>query len=325
MRFFRLTVFYIHVKIYNSLEEINYNKNRIISVGSFDGIHKGHKEILNLLSEEAAKSEMSSLLITFYPHPQVVIQNPNKDSIRILTDKNEKIRILASLGIDEVLFIPFTKDFSMMSPSDFIKDLLFDKIGFSKIIIGYDHLFGNERSGDYNQLLNFGKDLGFSIQRIAALEADNIVISSTSIRKMLSENRLQEANYMLGHRYEVSGKVVAGQKLGRTIGFPTANVLPPNPNKLLPGNGVYLVGVIIGNEKFYGMANIGTRPTVSSDGSPLLEVNIFDFDKDIYEQTIRVEFYRYIREEEKFDSLDKLKAQIEKDKTNCKNLIQMFL
>lgn len=313
------------MKIYNSLDEIDYNPNRILTVGSFDGIHKGHSEIIKSVTTQAHYNNLSGLMVTFDPHPQVVVNNPNKPRIQILTDVNEKIKVLETSGLDELLIVNFTKEFSEMSPENFIKNILYTKIGFKKIIIGYDHLYGRSRSGDYNLLLNLGKDLDFGIERTPALELDDMVISSTNIRNFIREMRLEEANYMLGYKYLVSGTVIEGLKLGRTIGFPTANIQPFNEYKLLPGRGVYLVSIAFDGKTYCGMANIGIRPTVSANNKETLEVNIFDFEGDIYGREVFVSFYRYIRFEEKFSDISKLKEQLTRDKENCINLTKMYI
>ncbi len=312
------------MRIYRSVEEIEYNANRIITVGSFDGVHRGHKEIIRRLTSQAQEEKLSSMLVTFEPHPQLVINNPNKPQIKILTDVDEKIEILSTLNIDELLIVNFTDEFSQTSPEEYVRDFIFGKIGVKKVIMGYDHLFGKARSGDFNLLMNLAIDLNFKLERVPALEGDNIIISSSNIREMISSNRLEEANYMLGYTYFVVGTVVEGNKLGRTIGFPTANIQLNNPNKLLPKNGVYLVNVLIGTEKFWGMANIGKRPTVSNDNKEILEVNIFDLNRDIYGEEIKISFYRFIRNEQKFPDVSSLKAQLERDRINCHNLEKMF-
>ncbi len=311
--------------IYNSLSEIKYDKNRTITVGSFDGVHRGHLEIIKTLTEEAAASNTKSLLITFEPHPQLIVKNPLRSEISILNDLHEKIEVLSKLGLDELLVIPFTTEFSQITPENFILDILNKRIGISKILIGYDHLFGKDRKGDYNQLLNYAKDYGFKVDKLNALTVDDMIISSTEIRKLIKTHQIEEANILLGYNYSVSGEVVVGNQLGNKIGFPTVNIKPDNEHKLLPARGVYLAKVTYDEVKYWGMANIGLRPTLTDDKRETLEINIFDFDENIYHKRVKAEYLKFIRQEVKFEGVDKLIEQLKRDKENCIKLRNMFL
>ena len=311
--------------IYNSLSEIEYDKKRTITVGSFDGVHRGHLEIIKKLISEAKENDTKSLLITFDPHPQLIVKNPLRSEIFILNELSEKIEILTNLGLDELLVINFTPEFSQHSPDSFIKEILNDKIGFAKILVGYDHLFGKDRKGNYNLLLNYGRDYNFSIEKMNALTSEDTIISSTEIRNLLKSHRIGEANTLLGYNYSVSGTVVVGNQLGNKIGFPTVNIKPDSEHKLIPARGVYLTKVTYDNKKYWGMGNIGLRPTLTDDKKETLEINIFDFDKNIYGEHVKAEFYKFIRQEIKFSGVDKLIEQLRQDKENCMKLRNMFL
>jgi riboflavin kinase/FMN adenylyltransferase len=310
--------------VYESLENIDYSKNRVISVGSFDGVHSGHKALIQKIKSEASINSAKSMLITFDPHPQIVVKNPLRSAIEILNSKAEKIKLLEKSGLDELLIIPFDIEFSMLGAQEFVEKILIGKVGFSKILVGYDHLFGKDRKGDYDLLSALSQKYDFSIEKFDARICDGEAISSSRIRNLLKNCEIEEANKLLSYNYIVEGEVVVGNKIGRTIGFPTANIKPFEPHKALPGNGVYLTKFYIGAETYFGMANIGLRPTVTEDKFATLEINIFDFDRMIYGESVCAEFIKFIRPEQKFDGIESLIEQLKRDKQNCKKLINMF-
>jgi len=295
------------------LKDIERVENSVVTVGTFDGVHEGHKALIETVVRKAKKREARSVVISFDPHPRDII-NPGNAGIKQLTTIQERREILEEIGIDVLLIIPFTRDFSLLSSEDFVKEIVFEKVGVSEFVIGYDHHFGKDRTGTIETVENLGEQLGFDAFVVSKREMGNITVSSTTIRRELSENgNVEQASNLLGRCYLLNGIVIHGDKRGRTIGYPTANLKPEHPNKVIPKNGVYAVRVRVGENWYMGMMNIGHRPTF--DKMELrLEVNIFDFDKDIYGQTIQVRFLKRLRDEVKFSGVDELVAQLDKDK-----------
>jgi len=285
----------------------------VVTSGTFDGAHIGHQKILKRVLERAQQENGQSVVITYWPHPRLVLF-PEDNNLKLLSTIEERIEQLRSFGIDYLLIIPFTKEFSRTSSRSFITDILVKAINTKVLVIGYDHRFGKNREGSFEHLKAHAGKYGFEIEEIPRQDVDEIGVSSTKIRKALEKGNIKAANKYLGRRYSLTSKVVEGNKLGRTIGYPTANLAIPASHKLIPANGVYAVWVLVDQERFPGMMNIGVRPTV--DGTRLtLEVNILNFNRDIYGYTLTVEFVAQLRPEQKFNGLDALKEQLAKDKT----------
>lgn len=295
------------------LSDIDRVSNSVVTVGTFDGVHLGHKALIETVVRKADERKARSVVISFDPHPRDII-NPGSAGIKQLTTIRERREILEEIGIDILLIIPFTRDFSLMSSEEFVKDIVFEKVGVSEFVIGYDHHFGKDRTGTIETVENLGAELGFDAFVVSKREMGNITISSTTIRKELSENGdVEQASKLLGREYLLNGIVIHGDKRGRTIGYPTANLKAEHPNKVIPKDGVYVVKVRVEGEWFNGMMNIGNRPTFK-EAQKALEVNIFEFDKDIYGQTIQVRFLKRLRDEVKFSGIDELVAQLDQDK-----------
>jgi riboflavin kinase/FMN adenylyltransferase len=301
------------MNVYKNFEEIDYNKNTILTVGTFDGVHLGHQFIIGEMNRKAQEKNYRVLIITIDPHPQIVLKKPEQNPVKLLSIIDERIKLFEKYGIENVLIIPFNYEFSRTSPEDFIRKYLDEKVGFSEILIGHDHMFGKDREGNIDLLNRLSKELNFEIQRIDALQCEEITISSTKIRKALEINDIESANKMLGYNYFATGEVIKGHGRGREIGYPTANI-SLSQHKQMPANGVYLVRSFIDDSWVYGMANLGTRPTFTNDIYPTLEVNYFDFDSDIYYQQVSIEFLKFIRLEQKFGSLDLFLEQLANDK-----------
>ena len=300
------------MNVYYGIQEFKPLTNAVVTSGTFDGVHLGHQKILNRLKEVAQETGGESVVITFYPHPRAVVSTDNQ-KVSLLTTIEEKIELLETTGIDHLLIIPFTREFSELSSEEFIQKILIETIGTKTLVIGYDHRFGRNREGSFEYLKTHAEKYGFVIEEIARQDIDHLTVSSTRIRQALVEGNIPTANHFLGRDYAISGLVVKGKQLGRTIGVPTANIQVRDINKLVPADGVYAVWVDYRNERFGGMMNIGNRPTV--DGRlKTIEVNLFDFDKDIYGENLSVYFVERIRNEQKFNGLDALKEQIGKDK-----------
>jgi len=314
------------MNIYKSFDEIPYVKNTILTVGTFDGVHLGHRIIIEKLLSYSKNQNLRNLILTFDPHPQIVLKKKNKPELKLLSTIEERLELFERFGIENVLIIPFSKEFSKTSPEEFIVKYLNEKVGFSKILIGYDHLFGKNREGSIELLNKYCDELNFDIEKLSALRSENsnedIIISSTKIRNALSEKNLSLANEYLGYNYFLKGKVTHGDKRGRTIGYPTANVSTQDPNKFIPAKGVYLVSTIIGDKKYFGMANLGNRPTFVDSKQTILEVNIFDFKEDIYDKIINVEFIEYIREERKFENREEIIRQLVLDEEKCRHMLK---
>lgn len=310
------------MQIYQDFLEVEHNDSTILTLGTFDGIHLGHKEIIEAVVQKASEFSGRSLLITFSPHPRKVIPGGNK--IKLLTTLSEKKKLIETFGIDNLLVIQFTKEFSQQTPEEFVNKYLINGIGVKEIVIGYDHHFGKGRGGNIEILKKKGREIGFKVTEVPGCKIDDIIVSSTKIRKALVAGDIVKANNMLGRFYSFEGVVVPGDKRGKELGFPTANLLVEDEDKLLPATGIYAAECIVEEEKHNALLNIGSRPTFYEAGEIIPEVYIIDFNKQIYNQTVRVNVVERIREEEKFSSAEELVKQMKKDKeTGLKILRQI--
>ncbi len=300
------------MQIYQDFLEVEHNDNTIITLGTFDGIHLGHKEIIGAVVQKATEFGGRSLLITFSPHPRKVIPAGNK--IKLLSTLSEKKKIIETFGMDNLLVIQFTKEFSQQTPEEFVEKYLINGIGVKEIVIGYDHHFGKGRGGDIEILKKKGEEIGFGVTAVPEYKIDDIIVSSTKIRKALIAGDIVNANKMLGRFYSFEGVVVPGDKRGRELGFPTANLLVENEDKLLPATGIYAAECIVEENKHNALLSIGSRPTFHEAGEIIPEVYIIDFNKQIYNQTVRVNVVDRIRGEEKFSSAEELVKQMKNDK-----------
>jgi len=307
------------VKVYYNLADFEPINNATVTSGTFDGVHLGHQKILQILRETAQESKGESVVLTFWPHPRMVVSHDSQD-LKLLSTIDEKIQLLEKQGVNHLLVIPFTREFSELSSEEYVHEILIDGIGTKKLVIGYDHRFGRNREGGFDYLNNNSARFGIEIEEIPRQEIDHLTISSTKIRHALLEGHIHSANELLGRPYSFSGVVVKGRQLGRTIGFPTANVHVYETYKLIPANGVYAVRTLVRGKWLNGMMNIGNRPTVEGIGRTQ-EVNIFNFDDDIYGETLTVELIEYIRSEQKFSGIDELKAYIKKDKETANQIL----
>ena len=288
-------------------------RDAVVTIGTFDGVHTGHQKIIDQLKQETSKINGESVLITFDPHPRKVL-DPSKP-LRLITTLDEKIELLEKRGIDHVVIVPFTKEFASLSAEAYIKDFLVDKFHPHTVIIGYDHRFGHDRMGDYHLMETFSQKLNFNLKEIPEHIVDSSIVSSTQIRKAISQGEIDVANELLGYDFFFQGKIIEGNKLGRQLGFPTANLQIKESDKLLPGNGVYAVTATLNGRHYEGMMNIGIRPTLA-DGLFMIEVNLFDFNEEVYGSELRVHVKRFMRPEKKFNGLDALKEQIARDKVD---------
>ena len=310
------------MKVYHSLEAYEKGKNTVATIGTFDGVHIGHRTILENLIETAREIGGETVLISFHPHPRLVLF-PENNPLRLLQTMEEKIAILSEIGIDKLLLIPFTREFSRIPSKAFIRNILIDTVGIKKIVIGYDHRFGKNRTGGIEELTELIGEGDYTVEEIPAQSIDDAKVSSTKIRQALKEGDIEAATKYLGYHYTFAGEVIHGEKQGRKLGFPTANIDPDNNRKLIPCNGIYLVRVYLGNETHFGLMNVGKKPTMGEfDRSQ--EVWIYDFDRDIYGETLRVEILEYMRPEEKFDSLEALIDAMNEDKANGMVLMQKY-
>lgn len=306
----------LSVKIHYDLDSISELKHTAVTTGTFDGVHLGHKTIIDKLISVAKQIDGESVLLTFYPHPRMVLF-PDDHQIRLLNTQSEKEQLLESCGIDHLVVINFTKEFSRLSSLEFVRNILANKLKAKKLVIGYDHHFGRNREGSFAHLLEFGSLYGFEVEEIPAKDIDEVAISSSKIRKAIEAGDIDTANKYLGYAYSFTGKVIKGKQLGRTIGYPTANIAITDPYKLIPAIGVYAVKVMFAKQTYEGMLSIGKNPTVSNQNILSIEVNIFEFNADIYNKEITVFIYKKLRDEEKYSSLDELKAQLAVDKQNA--------
>lgn len=291
----------------------------VVTIGTFDGVHVGHQAILKELIADAKKNNGTSILITFWPHPRFVLKK-GKTDLQLLSTFDEKIDLLEALGLDYLVKVPFTPEFSNLTADEFLQKILVEAVGTKKLYIGYDHRFGNNREGNLEFLTDRAIDFGYEVVEISRQDIDSIGVSSTKIREALRLGDIELANSLLARNYTISGKVVEGEKVGRKVGFPTANIELEEDYKMLPSDGSYAVVVIVGRERYNGMLNVGFKPTLGGS-SRTIEVNIFDFDSNIYTQTITIEFIKALRKEKKFESLEELKIQLEVDKANALNIL----
>ncbi|MES2654105.1 MAG: bifunctional riboflavin kinase/FAD synthetase [Bacteroidota bacterium] len=302
------------MKVYYNINDLPPIKNAIVSQGTFDGVHLAHKKIIERLKQLAKQKNGETVLMTFEPHPRMVLF-PSDHGLQLLSTLKEKIHLLEKTGIDHLLVIPFTKEFSRQSSEQFIRDILVNKLHTHTLVIGYDHRFGKNREGSFEHLKEYSSLYGFEVEEIPEQDIDDIAVSSTKIRTALLNDDIITAKKYLGTNYVLEGTVVKGQQLGRTIGYPTANIEVDNTFKLIPTDGVYAVWVWHNNIKYGGMLNIGNNPTIENKGRSI-EVNIFNFAKEIYGETITIEFALKLRNEEKFDGLETLKNQLALDEEN---------
>lgn len=315
------------MKIYRSLEEFESLDNAIVTIGTFDGVHIGHQKILKKLIDCAKETNGESVLLTFYPHPRLII-NPNDENLRLINDIEEKVHQLAIAGLDHLIITSFTRDFSNQTAEEYIRNVLVNHLGTKTIIIGYDHHFGKDRRGTIKELIDLSEIFDFQVKEIPKQDIEDVAVSSTRIREALIMGNIETANKYLGYAFELTGTVIKGDQIGRTIGFPTANIHVHESHKLIPAYGIYAVDVEIypsvpsiltGNyvdpqpeQIAKGMCYIGTRPTV--DGMQRkIEVNLLDYKDDLYDKTIKINFHKHIREDERYDSLEELQAQIKID------------
>ena len=307
------------MKIYEGLEGFTPVKNAVVTSGTFDGVHLGHQKILKRIREIARSIQGETVLITFWPHPRLVLY-PNEHKLRLLSTFEEKTKLLRQFGIDHLITIPFTQEFSQMSSEQFIKKVLIESIHTKKLVIGYDHRFGKNREGSFEYLKANSANFGFELEEISRQDVEEIAVSSTKVRKALESGDVRTAESCLGRPYELNGLVIKGQQIGRSIGFPTANIHIPNDYKLIPKDGVYAVEASVDGSIYKAMLNIGNRPTV--DGTKkTVEANLFDFQGDLYDKQITIYFREFLREERKFDSLDALKEQLVLDQLSAKSIL----
>ena len=303
------------MKIVREFENYTENTPKVLSLGMFDGVHFGHISIINLLKSVAQENNLETAILTFWPHPRKVF-NPN-DEIKLLNTLNEKLNLLENANLDVVFLKSFDENFRNLTGEEFVRQILVQKLNVKHIIIGHDHVFGKNKSGNFELLQKLSKELDFVVQQLDAVKEGEFNISSTKIRNCLGNGNIISANKMLGYHYSVSGKVIDGKKLGRTIGYPTANI-EVDELKLLPKKGAYIVEVYVKNKFYKGMLSIGTNPTVNGD-KLTVEVYILDFNKDIYGEEITVKFRDFLHEEIKFESLEKLIERLDEDKILTEN------
>ena len=306
------------MRIFDNLKSYSSEKESVLTIGTFDGIHIGHNKILKTLVEESKKNKLSSLIITFFPHPRMILQKSNE--IKMIDTMDEKIHLLEKAGIDNLIIHPFDHNFSKIRAKDFVEDILVNKLKIKQIIIGYDHRFGKDREASVEDLKKFGLDYMFNVNEIPAQEIDSIAISSTKIREAILTGEIKKCNEFLGRNFMLTGKVVYGEGLGKKMNFPTANIKIKENYKIIPKNGVYLVKTAINSNIYFGMMNIGVRPTVGGKNKSL-EIHFFNFKDNIYNKTVSIEIISKIRDEEKFSSIDELKIQLKKDEEFCLRII----
>ncbi|MCF6166922.1 bifunctional riboflavin kinase/FAD synthetase [Lutibacter sp.] len=310
------------MEIFNDLSTYKSTKKTFVTIGTFDGVHIGHQKVLKNLVKNAKINNAAPLLLTFFPHPRMVLEKDKE--IKLINTIDERISLLKKTGLKFLIIQKFTKEYANKTALNFVKNILVDKLNISKLIIGYDHQFGKNREGDFSQLQEYGQQFNFTVEEISQLNIDSIAVSSTKIRKAIEEGEIEKANNYLGYHFMITGEVVKGRNLGEKIGFPTANLNVSETYKLIPKTGAYIVKSEIENNTIFGMMNIGYRPTVSGKHQTI-EIHFFDFNKDLYHKTIQVDVLKFLRNEQKFDSVEKLKNQLQKDKQKSLKYINGLL
>ncbi len=305
------------MKIHTDFSSLKDVANPVVTIGTFDGVHPGHLHIINKVNETAKRTSGESVLLTFYPHPRMVL-HPEDHHLKLLNTPEEKSTLLAQAGIQHLMIYPFSIEFSRQSAFDYVRDLLVNGIKAKTVVVGYDHRFGRNREGDHTTLIELAETFGFEVEEIPPQTIDEVNISSTKIRQALAVGQVNEAAKYLGRPYSLGGEIVHGDKIGRQLGFPTANIRVDYPYKLVPAHGVYAVKVLLDNRKLAGVMNIGIRPTTHSNSLEIIEVYIIDFDEEVYGKQITVEFVERLRDEKKFGSIDELKKGIAKDIAEAK-------
>lgn len=308
------------LKVYRNITDFNPSKNVILTVGTFDGIHFGHQKIIESIKGIAKENDGESVVLTFSPHPRTVLF-PEGNNLRLINSLDEKINRFEKAGIDHLIIYPFTKEFSRISALEYVRDFLVKEIKVSTLIIGYDHHFGRNREGNFEYLEELSELYNFNIKEISAQDINEINVSSTKIRKAIENGNISLANEYLGYRFPLKGKVIEGKKLGNTIGFPTANLVIEDSLKIIPKIGSYAVFATLYNIQYKGMLNIGKNPTVNNENNIKIEVNLFDFNENIYGETLKIEFVKRLRDETKFNSVDELKQQLIKDKIKAQTYL----
>ena len=306
------------MKIYRSIEDYDEDKRSVVTIGTFDGIHLGHQKILSRLIKSSKNKDLNSVVLTFFPHPRIILNKYNE--VKMIDTLDEKIIHLNEIGIDSLVIHPFDKNFSLLSANQFIKDFLVDKLKIKHIIIGYDHRFGKGREASVTDLKNYADDYDFTVEEIKAQEIEKITVSSTKIRNSINQGDIKTTEKYLGRSFNLTGKIVKGDGLGKKINYPTANIFIEETYKIIPKDGVYLVETIIEDELFNGMMNIGHRPTIGTNVKSI-EVHLFNFNEDIYGKVISIKMISKIRDEKKFSSIEALKEQLVKDENYCLKLI----
>jgi riboflavin kinase / FMN adenylyltransferase len=307
------------MKIYHHIDDFERLDNAVVTIGTFDGVHQGHRKIIANIKDLAESTGGETVLLTFFPHPRMIL-HPEDESIKLINTINEKAELLEKLGVDHLIITPFSRDFSNQTAEEYIKDILVNKIGTKKIVIGYDHRFGKDRQGGLEDLLRLGPVYGFDVIEIPEQDINEVAVSSTRIRTALLANDIEQANTFLGYPFFITGTVTRGDQIGRQMGYPTANIVIEERYKLIPADGIFAVKVTIDGIIHKGMAYIGSRPTVNGL-TRNIEVNIFDFNREIYNQRISMEFLNFVRGDIKFSSLDELKAQLAQDKIDITALL----
>jgi len=308
------------MKIYHNINEFKAINNAVVTIGTFDGVHLGHRKIIERLKELADECNGETVILTFFPHPRMIL-NPEDESLKLINTMKEKAELLEKLGVDHLIITPFSRDFSNQSPESYIRDVLVNTIGTKKIVIGYDHRFGKDRQGNLTALQQYAPVYDYEVFEIPEQDINDVAVSSTLIREALLNGAIELANNFLGYPFYITGKVGRGDQIGRTIGYPTANIMIEETYKLIPDDGIFSAKVIIRGESYKGMAYIGSRPTINGI-TRNIEVNIFDFDTEIYGEEISMQFYNYVRGDVKFDGLEGLKIQLAKDKDDVLALLR---
>jgi riboflavin kinase/FMN adenylyltransferase len=308
------------MKIYHHIDEFTPLKNAVVTIGTFDGVHQGHREIIAGIKELARQTGGETVILTFFPHPRMII-HPEDQNLKLITTIEERAALLEQLGVDHLIITPFSRDFSNQTADAYIRDVLVNKIGTRKIIIGYDHRFGKDRQGGLADLQRAAPVYGFEVIEIPEQDINHVAVSSTRIREALSRADIDQANTFLGYPFFITGKVIRGNQIGRQIGYPTANLLVEESYKLIPADGIFAATVIVEGQTYQGMAYIGHRPTINGM-TRNIEVNIFDFNRDIYNQTLQMNFMSFVRHDVKFSSLEGLKEQLAQDRLDVLKLLE---